>query len=130
MGKKKRISPSFLDNDWEEIKNYSEAKNRSMSDVIRGFALTGMNRELLQEKYIEPIKNLVHAEVGAVSEKVEELKKIEVKACEAAATSMYLLEYFCSNIKMADQEDVKKVIQDAEKFGIEYVLVEEEKEDA
>lgn len=130
MEKKKRINPSFLANDWEVIKNYSEAKNRSMSDVIREFALTGMNRELLQEKYIESFKNLVHAEVEAVSEKVEELKKIEIKTCEAAATSMYLLEYFCSNIKMADEEEVKKVIQDAEKFGIEYVLGEEGKEDA
>lgn len=129
MGKKKRISPSFLENDWEQIQNYGAAENKSMSEVVRGFTLTGMNRELLQEKYMESIKKLLHIELEAVNKKVDELKKIEMKACEAAATSMYLLEYFCSNIKMADEENVAKAIRDAKQFGIAYVLAEEETED-
>lgn len=130
MGKKKRINPSFLENDWEKIQNYGTAENKSMSEVVRGFTLIGIKRELLHEKQMESIKNLLHIELETVNKKVDELKKTEMKACEAAATSMYLLEYFCSNIKMADEENVAKAILDAKQFAIAYVLAEEEKDDA
>lgn len=126
MEKKKRINPSFLESDWEVIKNYGETDNRSMSDVVREFALKGMKRELLDEKHIAAIKNLVHAEVETVAKKVDELREMEMKSCEAAATSMYLLEYFCSNIKMADEDIVANAIQNSKRKSIEYVLAEEE----
>lgn len=128
MEKKKRINPSFLESDWEVIKNYGETENRSMSDIVREFALKGMKRELLDKEHIAAIKNLVHAEVETVAKKVDELREMEMKSCEAAATSMYLLEYFCSNIKMANKDNVANAIQDSKRKSIEYVLAEEEED--
>lgn len=126
MEKRKRINPTFLESDWDVIKSYGEEKSRTMSDVVREFAIKGIRRDFLEDKHILVIKKMIDEELNKILQEVEQLQNAEKKSCEAAATTMYLLEYFFSNLKNADAKMVEQVIRDAKSKSLKYVLVEED----
>lgn len=96
---KYRISPQFEEETYLRIKNYANAQGRSMSDVVRDFAINGMNRELLGDTEKEILSVMIQNEFDQIIKKyMKQLIEMEKRSCEASAITMYFMEEFMKRL--------------------------------
>lgn len=127
MGSKNpRVNVTFDEEVYEQLKNISDRQGRSMSDVVREYAVKGLNGTVGAEN-INMISQVVREQVKSVIDpSVERICSLGAKACVMSAASTYLGAETISRFVPAERQmDVKEAYDAARLKAVRYVKSDE-----
>lgn len=121
MRRRRRITVSFSDEEYNQLKNIADKNNVSMSETARRYVDSGLNGTLSSEN-IDFISKIVREQLRVVLQpQVDRLASLTAKTCIQASTAAYLTAETIARFVPEDyQEDVLTVYEQARKKGVSY----------
>lgn len=119
---KPRVYVTFDETEYEQIQNISHQTGDSMSDIVRSWAVQGLNGEL-NVKNINMITKIIRAELeGLLNVHTNRLAAISSKTCIQAGTAAYLsAEAILKFVPPAEQMNVEISYEQARKKAVAFL---------
>lgn len=129
MSRNPRINVTFDTDTYEKIRAIAHKQNRDMSDVVREWAVSGLNGKLGADN-IDLITQIIRDQLKAVMQpQIERLASIEAKTCIQASAAYYLTAEVLSKFVPEEYlENYYEVTEAARRKGVEYLKRKPEKE--
>lgn len=117
-----RISPTFLPEDYEEIRLIAEKENKPMAELVRDWALQGKNG-ILTEKNIDVLVPIIREQLNSIlAPQMERIATLSAKTCVQAGAAAYLCaETINKFVQPAEREEVQDVYTKARKKSVQYL---------
>lgn len=119
---RKRINVSFDMETYNAIKAIAHKENKNMSDVVREWALRGLNGNVT-EKNLEVITPVIREQLRGVMEPMmERMLSLSAKACIQSGTATYLsADAILKFVPKEQREEVRDSYEKARKQAVEFM---------
>lgn len=117
-----RITVSFDDEAYRQLKNISDKEVISLSETVRRYVQSGLNGNLAAEN-LDYISKIIREQLRCVMQpSVERLAALSAKTCIQAGTAAYLTaETIARFVPEEYQEDVAEVFEQARRKAVVYI---------
>lgn len=119
---RKRISPTFDIETYKKIKAIAHKEEKDMSDVVRDWAIQGLNGTLV-ESNLEVLAPIIREQLKVVLEPMlERMISLEAKTCIQSGTAAYLAaDAILKFVPPTQREDVQESYEKARRQSIQYM---------
>ena len=117
-----RITVTFDDETYEQLKNIADKNHCSISEVVRKYTTNGLNGSL-SESNIDYVSAIIREQLRVVMQPLSDrLTSMTAKTCIQASTAAYLTaETIARFVPDEYQEDLIQVYEKARKKGVQYL---------
>jgi len=127
---KPRVNVTFTPEEYNQIKNISEATTDSMSDIVRTWAVQGLNGQLNAQN-IDFLSKIIRTELeNILNVHTNRLASLSAKTCIQAGTAAYLsAEAILKFVPEEHQMEVGAAYEMARKKAVAYLRGNADMED-
>lgn len=117
-----RINPTFLPEDYEEIKLIAQKENKTMAELVRDWALQGKNG-ILTEKNLDVLAPIIREQLKSILDpQMDRIATLQAKTCVQAGAAAYLCaETISKFVQPSEREDLQDVYIKARKKSVQYL---------
>lgn len=119
---RERINPTFDIDTYNQIKLISEKRGISMSELVRDWAIEGLNGTVTQNN-IDVLAPIIREQLSSILDPaVERLSSLSAKACVQAGAAAYLsAEAILKFVPEEEREEFAKTYEAARKKSVLYM---------